>query len=232
MSAWFGRVWEGAFCLFRERHKLGPYSLKLCQLVIQLMHSRCCILIAVPDGWWIGDSPPIQNKPLGTKKSKRGPGRKKKCTREVVWRNSAQMLMCRCIFQMFLFLISMQQAHLFCCLDESQQKWRNTCVSSLLAPREYDFHSTRFQLPFFVATDTLFHLPLGHAWTSKHRVSFRKETKHKQCRELHAEKGRGEGVGGLGAPTLAVQVHWGCSGQMGSGTAETGGSAPRTWVKS
>lgn len=80
------------------------------------------------------------------------------------------MLMCRCIFQMFFFLISMQQTHLFCCLEESQQKWRNTCVNSLLSPYEYDFHSTLFQLPFCLATDTVFNLPLGHAEASKHRV--------------------------------------------------------------
>lgn len=62
----------------------------------------------------------------------------------------------------------MQQTHLFCCLEESQQKWRNTCVSSVLSPYEYDFHSTLFQLPFCVATGLLFNLPLGRAWASKH----------------------------------------------------------------
>lgn len=81
LSFIFCTIWqrygEGAFRLFRERHKLGPHRLKLCQLVIQLMHSRCCILIALPDGWWIGVSPPIQNKPLGTKKYKRHPHRKR-----------------------------------------------------------------------------------------------------------------------------------------------------------
>lgn len=49
------------------------------------------------------------------------------------------------------------------------------------------------------------------------------ETKHDQCREPQVEKGRRGQVGGLVALTLIVQVHWECSGWMGSGMAEIGG---------
>lgn len=52
---------------------------------------------------------------------------------------------------------------------------------------------------------------------------FRMETKHDQCREPQVEKGRRGQVGGLVALTLIVQVHWECSGWMGSGMAEIGG---------
>lgn len=52
------------------------------------------------------------------------------------------------------FLISMQQTHLFCCLEESQQTWRNTCVSSVLSPCELPYsiavlcsHRDPFQSP-------------------------------------------------------------------------------------
>ena len=42
------------------------------------------------------------------------------------------MPVCRCIFQTFFFLISMQPGHLFCCLVESDSKWRYTCTVKYL----------------------------------------------------------------------------------------------------
>lgn len=154
------RVWEGAFRLFRERHKLGPHILKHCQLVIQLMHSRCCILIALPDDWWIGVSPPIQNKPLGTTKYKRGPYREKMHLRTGLEKLCTDAHVQMHISDGFL-LISMQQIHLVCCLEESQQTRRNTCVISVLSPCEYDFHPHSFAV--FCSHWDPFQSPLGHA---------------------------------------------------------------------
>lgn len=51
------------------------------------------------------------------------------------------------------------------------------------------------------------------------------ETKHQQYRVLHVEKGR---RGWVDCQTGALGMHWGCSGQMGSGVTEIGGWAPRT----
>lgn len=120
--------------------------------------------------------------------------------------------MCRCIFQMFFFLISMQQTHVFCCLEESQQKWRNTCVSSVPFPYEYDSHSTLFQLPFCLATENTSQSP---SWTCLSQQTqggtsgWRRSLSRRGSRTLRRGEGKGW-AGWLHQLFVAVQVHWGC----------------------
>lgn len=166
------------------------------------MYSRCCILIALPDDWWIGVSPPIQNKPLGTTKYKRGPYREK-----MHLRTGLEKLCTDAHVQMHIsdgfFLISMQETHLFCCLEESQQTWRNTCVSSVLSPCEYDFH------PYSIAVLCSHWDPFqSPSWTCLRQQTqsstwgWRQSMKSAGCCTL----GR-EWVDGL-----VTLVHWGCTG--------------------